>query len=390
MTTHELSADAKALSLALSERIRQAIQSQGPLPFSRYMQIALYEPGLGYYSAGLPKLGAAGDFITAPMLGNLFARGFAHAFAALLPELEQAVILEPGAGTGVLARDVLLALQEQDCLPAEYWILETSAHLRQVQRETLAALPESLQQRLRWLDEPPTKAFNGIIFANEVIDALPVEVFRRNRQSPSGFDRLHVITESSGFAEQWLPMDAALAEEIPEPCQDLADGYRSEFLPQLSPWLQAITGHLQRGAVFLVDYGYARRDYYHPQRHSGTLVCHHRHQANFDPLQLPGLQDITAFVDFTAVAEALDAAGCSIEGFTTQGAFLLENGIEKHLGSAEDAQYSRYYQRASEFKQLVLPAEMGEKFKVLWASKGLLDSESAQVPGFSSDFLYTL
>jgi len=361
------------------------------MPFSRYMQMALYESGLGYYSAGLPKLGREGDFITSPTLGTLFARGFTRPLAAALSALdERAVIFEPGAGTGAFARDVLLALAEQRQVPKAYWILETSAHLRQVQKETLSTLPDALRQRVRWLDQPPADPFTGIVFANEVIDALPVEIFRRHRASPSGYQRLHVASEDGRFVEHWLPMPEQLAERIPAECLDLPDGYRSEFLPQLSAWIREITAGLQRGAVFLVDYGYGRRDFYRPDRASGTLVCHHRHQASFDPYRWPGLQDITAFVDFTAVAEALDAAGLSVEGFTQQGAFLLENGIEKALGSAESDHYSDYYQRASEFKQLVLPSEMGEKFKIIWAAKGLSASDIARIPGFSSDFLYML
>ena len=390
MSQHEIDPDAKALSLALRERIQHRIKHEGPMPFSEYMRMALYEPGLGYYSAGLPKLGADGDFITAPMLGTLFASGFARAFSVLLLRLNTPIILEPGAGTGAFARDVLLALAESGLLPEAYWILETSAHLRQVQKETLSALPNDLRRRVRWLEHPPAEPFEGIVFANEVIDALPVEVFRRNRQAPTGFERLQVATDNHGFVDDWAVMPENLAQRIPAECLDLTDGYRSEFLPQLTPWLGGITAGLRRGAVFLVDYGYGRRDFYHPDRATGTLVCHHRHQANFDPYRWPGLQDITAFVDFTAVAEALDAAGCDIEGFTTQGAFLLENGIERQLGQADDAHYSAYYQRASELKQLVLPAEMGEKFKVMWASRGLDTTETARIPGFSSDFLYTL
>ncbi len=354
------------------------------------MHMALYEPTLGYYSAGLPKLGAAGDFITAPELGPLFANGFANAFSPLLSMLRQPVIVEVGAGSGAFARDVLVALQAQDTLPEHYWILETSAHLRQVQKDNLSTLPADLRRRVHWLDTPPQEAFEGIVFANEVIDALPVEVFRRNRQCANGYERLHVQLTDSGFGDHWLPMDKNLAAQIPELCQALDDGYRSEFLPQLAPWIQAITAQLRKGGVFLVDYGYSRRDFYHPDRACGTLVCHHRHQANFDPYQQIGLQDITAFVDFTAVAEALDGANLGVEGFTTQGAFLLENSIQANLGSADSAHYSQYYQRASELKQLVLPSEMGEKFKVIWASAGLDSEESARIPGFSSDLLYTL
>ncbi len=390
MTHPDTTTDASRLSVTLSRRIRQRITQHGALPFSDYMRMALYEPGLGYYSAGLAKFGADGDFITAPELGALFATGFAAAFVTVFPLVHRPVLLEIGAGSGAFARNALLALHDAACLPSHYWILETSAHLRQVQKETLATLPEALRQRIRWLDEPPRSDFEGIVFANEVIDALPVEVFRRNRLAGTGYDRLHVTNKETGFTDHWRPMPASLASRIPETCHALPDGYRSEFLPQLTPWLKEITSGLCRGAVFLVDYGYPRADLYHPDRHTGTLVCHQRHQARFDPYYAPGMQDITAFVDFTAVAESLDAAGLRVTGFTTQGAFLLENGIEQSLGQADNSTYSAYYRRVTEFKQLVLPAEMGEKFKVMLGTRGLSEDEALAIPGFSSDLLYTL
>jgi SAM-dependent MidA family methyltransferase len=353
------------ISRTLQHRMIEEIKRSGAISFSRFMSMALYEPGLGYYSAGLHKLGAEGDFITASGLGALFAKTHAKVFAPLLAELTEPCVLELGAGTGEFCCDLLQALDQLQALPVRYQIVEVSADLKQVQQQQVSQLPQHLQQRVEWLAAPPDQAYEGIVFANEVIDALPVEVFQCREQQ---VQRLMLQHQSEqGFVEHWQPFPAAMQQQFEQLQLNLPEGYRSEFLPNLAAWLESVTSQLKKGWVFLIDYGYGRDLYYHPQRNTGTLVCQRRHQAHFDPYQDIGLQDITAFVDFTAVAEALEGLGFELLGFTTQGDYLVDAGIQELLDPDDD--YQSYYRLVSEMKQLVLPEEMGEKFKVMVAGK---------------------
>ena len=351
------------ISQSLQHRISAKIKQNGAISFADFMHMALYEPGLGYYSAGLHKLGASGDFITSSELGSLFARCHAHCFSEVLLACEQPVVLELGAGTGQFCVDVLTALAAQDALPDQYLILEVSGDLQQVQRDKVAQLPKDLAARVKWVTEPPDESFEGIIYANEVLDALPVEVFRYDQ----GFERLMLTNEANVLTESWQPFPEELQRQLTAKALELPDGYRSEFIPDLSAWMAAVTAPLKRGLVLMVDYGFGQRQYYHPQRSEGTLVCHQRHQANFNPYQDVGLQDITAFVDFTAVAEALDEAGLAVTGFTSQADFLLHTNIQQWVN--ENNGYAAYYDLVSEMKKLMLPDEMGEKFKCIAATK---------------------
>jgi len=332
------------------------------------MAMALYEPGLGYYVNGLHKFGAAGDFVTAPEHGQLFAL----AIARQLDQVAQALgpdwtALELGPGSGALARDVLLQLEHK---PAKYLLLEPSAPLREIQRETLADLPEDLRVRLEWVAAPPTDQFTGAIVANEVIDALPVERFGIGA---AGVEQARVVVRQGHFEWTMEPAGGRLLAAVEHLTEDLAEppgpGYTSEVCVDLADWLATVIEPLQRGVVLLADYGYPRREYYHPDRNAGTLVCHYRHRAHFDPFVWPGLTDISAFVDFTAVAEAGRAAGLEVAGFTHQAGFVLGSGVAQCLDEIDDERDR--LRLSGELKRLVMPGEMGEKFKLLALAHGL-------------------
>ena len=334
-------------TLMLKQLLKNRIeQSDGWIPFDLFFNTIMYEPGLGYYSAGLHKLGASGDFITAPQMGDLFAKCHARSFAAVLAALAKPVIFELGAGTGKFCVDVLNALEQEQQLPDRYVIFEVSADLKQVQQQAVDQLPAHLSRLVSWVDAPLAEPYEGIVFANEVLDALPVEVFRAVK---TGYQRLMLEDQAGHLTEVWQPFPPKLALQLEAKGLDLEPGYRSEFIPNLDAWVTSITQGLEKGMVHLVDYGFGRPGFYHPQRHTGTLVCHRRHQANFNPYQDVGLQDITAFVDFTAVAEAIETAGLTVSGYTTQGDFLMACGIEQWLDPAGD--YPTYFGLENKYKK---------------------------------------
>ncbi len=370
----EPDADARVHSDRLLAAIRHQIAAHGAIPFSRYMELALYAPGLGYYSAGATKFGAAGDFVTAPELGPMFGRciaqAIAPAFAALGP---QANLLELGGGSGAFAAAALPWLQQLDALPARYWILEPSADLRQRQHERLQqALPAELFARVEWLDRAPEQGWRGVLFANEVLDALPATRFV--------IEQGEVFEEHVGLDDQGRlqrvdrPADALVSAAVRHIERRLdapfADGYRSELLVQLPYWMQAIGAALEAGLMLFVDYGYPRREFYLPERRDGTRICHYRHRAHDDPYFLPGLQDITTFVDFSAVAEAGQAAGFELAGYSSQANFLLGNGLETLVADG-DSDPLEMHRRAEQARRLVLPGEMGERFKVIALQRGI-------------------
>ena len=357
--------DALAVGSRLVERIEAEIDAAGgSVGFDRYMEMALYQPGLGYYSAGLAKFGAGGDFITAPLISSLFSRTLARQSAEVLSALGGGDILELGAGSGRMAADILAELAALDCLPGRYRILELSATLRQQQRETLAAQVPELLPRVDWLEALPETPLEGVILANEVLDALPVERFEID--ADGGVAELRVARGEQGFEWQREPAPAPLAQAVAALGRPLPPGYSSELCLRLPPWVGGVAGALGRGVAIFIDYGYPRAEYYHPQRHSGTLMCHYRHRAHPDPLILPGLQDITAFVDFTAVAEAGIDAGLELLGYAPQASFLFAAGLpalfEAAAAGADEREHLRLTQQV---KQLTLPGEMGERFKVM-------------------------
>jgi SAM-dependent MidA family methyltransferase len=335
----------------------------GFLDFARYMELALYAPGLGYYSGGSVKLGPAGDFVTAPEISGIFGRALAATLGAELTANDAQVVLELGAGTGTLAAQLLDAwtLEGRD---VDYWILEPSADLCERQQRKLARFAP----HVRWLDRLPATPFKGAIVANEVLDALPVSCFAKVDRT------VHAVGVENGAAGfEWAERSDApelaaavgrLERSLGTP---LADGYRTELCLALPAWLATLAASLERGSLLFVDYGLVRTEYYHVQRSGGTLVCHYRHRAHADPFLYPGLQDITAWVDFSAVADAAAAAGLTLEGFTTQAQYLtaLLAGTRGSFGI--DAASPR---EQSALKTLILPGEMGERFKVLLLRKG--------------------
>ena len=364
--------DLQALHLArMHAYLAEQITAAGWLSFERFMDMALYAPGLGYYSAGAHKLGLGGDFTTAPEVSRLFGACVARQCAEILSALGTGQILEIGAGSGRLAADILLRLETLGELPDRYCILEISADLRERQRRHLAQyLPPRLHERVRWLDQPPEESFDGVILANEVLDALPVARFRWYSDR---VEEVGVVIEDGRLAWEGRPASPAVAEA----CRRLSkarawdEGYVSEYCPRLTAWTASVTRSLRAGAALWFDYGLPRSQYYLPERHEGTLLCHFRQRAHGDPLLYPGLQDITAWVDYTLLAEASRAAGFTLSGFTTQSFFLAGSRVDQEMqimAAGDDAQFARL---ANQARQLMLPGEMGERFKAMAWLRGL-------------------
>ena len=360
----ELDANGPEISQRLTRRIRYEIQARGWIGFERFMERALYEPELGYYNNGSTKFGPLGDFVTAPELSPVLAGALAARLADVLRPFDDPVVLEVGAGTGRLAVDLVQALSALD-IQTRYWILDSSPELRTRQRQRCA----SAGVEARWLDEFPAEAFDGAIIANEVLDAFPVTCFvkRAGEARPLG-----VGWTENGPAWMEGPIDAQLSRYIASletrVGRRLAEGYRSEVSLQLPSWIRRIATALHRGAVFILDYGLTEAEYYHPQRAHGTLICHYRHRAHDNPFLFPGLQDISAWVDFSACARAAREAGLTVTGFTTQGQFLVEAGT---MPDAHSRPQAAELAAAQALKTLVLPGEMGERFKLLVLSRGM-------------------
>ena len=367
-------------ALAHSEHLRQLLQEQiiaagGAIPFSRFMELALYAPGLGYYSAGAHKFGIGGDFVTAPELGPLFAATVADALAPVLQQLgPDSVLLELGGGSGAFAEVALKRLLALDALPSRYALLEPSADLRERQRERLQQrLPPLLFELVEWLDGPIAHEWNGVLFANEVIDALPTPRFTLRDGEVL---EEHVALDGEGrFVRRDRPADALLSAAVRHVERGLdapfVDGYRSELLAQLPYWMQAVAGGLRSGAMLFVDYGHARGEYYQPQRREGTLRAFRSHHVGDDPYAYPGLQDLTASVDFTALAEAGTGAGFDFAGYCSQANFLVGNGLMQRLAEAEDRakDETAKLRLRQEAKQLTLPEAMGERFQAMGFSR---------------------
>jgi len=357
----------KRLSASLSAIIREEIRDRGPIPFSRYMEMALYQPGLGYYSAGLHKLGAAGDFVTSPELGSLFAGCLARQIEEISQCLGEYDILEIGAGSGHLAADILQLL-DKGLLPGRYMILDRSADLRQVQREHLSSVAPGLLDRVEWLDHPPDRLWRGVLLANEVIDALVIERFQ---VANSGLKQLCVGEQDGGFAWVDRPAPGEMVNSFEALGVDFPANYRSELSLQLFPWLKAMTASMQQGLALFIDYGYPRREYYLQERNDGTLICHYRHRAHDDVFLWPGLQDITAFVDFTLLAEAADQCGLQVEGYTSQAMFLFGCGLDQVLAAQTAVSADGGMALNTQTRQLTLPGMMGERFQVMGLGRDL-------------------
>jgi SAM-dependent MidA family methyltransferase len=362
------SSDALAASHALQHLIAADIERHsGAIPFARFMELALYAPDLGYYSGGAAKLGKDGDFTTAPELTPLFGAALAQAAAAIMAQ-SAPQILEFGAGTGKLAHDILTELTGAGVAVERYAIVELSGELRARQEQALRDFPQVV-----WLDSMPA-AFDGVVIGNEVLDAMPVQLISK---TPDGWCELHVTVTEGRFAYVEVPADAALQAQIARQVADadaLPAGYVSEvhgtasgFMASLARMLAAGRG----GAALLFDYGFPAHEYYLEQRAAGTLMCHYRHHAHADPFYLPGLQDITAHVDFTAMALAAQDHGVDVLGYLNQAGFLIGAGIGELLLRTDPADARAYLPQANAMQKLLSPAEMGELFKVLVVGKGV-------------------
>jgi len=353
-----------AVSDALVATIRDEIEANGGwLGFERFMELALYAPGLGYYSAGSLKFGPGGDFTTAPEQGDWLAMALAPFIAEALEAVESSRLLELGAGSGKLAAALVAQLAGLRHDDIDYAIFETSADLRQRQQ----ALLGSRRIAARWLERMPETPFCGVVLANEVADALPVMRFVKSQgairplgvTASGGVLRIEPGAEDPDLTAAVEAIEAELGAPLP-------DGYTSEICRLLEPWLDDLLGVVDAGGILLIDYGMSRRDYYRPERSGGTFICHYRQRAHADPLLWPGLQDLTAWVDFSAVANCARRAGFSLSGFTTQAQFLLES-LTRHPALAGTLESPV---EASRLKTLMLPGEMGERFKLIWLSRG--------------------
>ena len=339
-------------------------QNSGYLSFARFMELALYAPELGYYSAASEKFGGLGDFVTAPLISPLFTQCVAAQCLEVAAHLGAYDFLELGAGTGKFAGDILLTLEKAGLLPTHYFILEISADLRARQHTLLQQMCPHLLARVQWLEQLPTTPITGIIFANEVLDALPVHVFQYDEL---GLRERCVTVHNEKFVWDLMPASSELSRATEAILPLCSQPTISEINLSLPTWISALENSLKQGLILLIDYGYHRRDYYHPDRTEGTLMCHYRHQRHTDPLIHVGLQDITAHVDFTYVIES--TTHLTLAGYTTQAAFLLNCGLLELANNTLSA--TATYQQSQAIKQLTLPGEMGEIVKVMGLSKDL-------------------
>ena len=371
-----------AISAAHSERCADYIRARmldagGTISFAEFMHYALYTPGLGYYSAGARKFGADGDFVTAPEISPLFGRVVAKQCAPVLRETGAASVLEFGAGSGTLALEMLRTLQELDALPADYRILEVSADLRERQQRLLHDAMPGYADRIAWLDRMPD-SHRGVVIANEVLDALPVERFMRRK---NGVCQLRVADEAGEFVFVDEPASEILVRAVEAIERDiggaLPENYVSEVSLAAPAWLADVAGMLEHGLVMLFDYGVSRREYYAADRNDGWLRCHFRHRVHSDPLILPGIQDLTAWVDFTAVAEAAADSGLEVLGYLGQAQFLLAGGIEAELQDFAEMPIESRLQTAAQVKMLTLPGEMGENVKCICLARGTISRPTA-------------
>jgi SAM-dependent MidA family methyltransferase len=370
-----------ALSLSHSVLAADFIRAQivaagGTISMAEFMQHALYAPGLGYYTAGSTKFGSAGDFVTAPEISPIFGRVLAAQCAPLIAALNGG-ILELGAGSGALAVTMLRRLADLGHLPESYQILEISPDLTERQQKKVAEEIPDLYSVVSWIDAMPEN-FRGVVVANEVADALPVERFVR---TSADILQLRVGWGDDRFVYHTRSADGRLQESVLDIENRLGvkfdDGYTSEVSLGLRGWLADILAAVDQGVVFLFDYGVARHEYYAPERYQGWLRCHFRHHAHNEPLIYPGIQDITSWVDFSAVAENAALNGASIAGFVTQALFLMNSGLENEIADFESLSPTEQVELSRQIKLLTLPGEMGESFKCIGLSKGIVPSSTA-------------
>jgi SAM-dependent MidA family methyltransferase len=364
MALPEPTPDARAHSDRVAEHIRGEIAASGGwISFARYMELALYAPGLGYYSAGAKKLGRAGDFVTAPEISPLYGQTLARQVNQIMQAgLDE--VLEVGAGSGALAATLLEELERSGAAPRNYLILELSADLRERSRDTLAARVPHLLERVAWLNRLPP-AFSGLVLGNEVLDAMPAHVVR---VQGGNIEEGGVGVRSGRLDWSWrlasgALLDAARTLKLPE-------GFRTEIQLAARGFLHSLAGVLEKGVALFVDYGFPQKEYYHPQRREGTLMCHYRQHAHSDPFFVPGLQDITSHVDFSAIAAAAREGGLDLAGYTSQAQFLVNCGITEVMSRTPAEEGAQFLPLANQANRLMSPAEMGELFKVIAFRRG--------------------
>lgn len=360
-------------SQQLCQLIIKAIQQEkGSISFRQFMEMSLYEPSFGYYVAGQHKLGAQGDFITAPEVSPLFSQCIAQQCAQVLNHSKEInKLLEFGAGSGIMAAHILLHLESINCLPEHYYILDLSPDLIARQKETIEKLAPHLLTHVIWIKDISSLVdFKGIILANEVLDAMPVELFSLANNEVMQ-KRVGIIDNQFQWIEQ--PANECLRTQVNNriiaPIENNDTQYYSELNPNIDSWIEQLSKILSQGLILLIDYGYTRNEYYHPDRETGTLICHYQHKVHNNPLWYPGLQDITANVDFTHIAEAADDVGLSVSGFTNQATFLINSGLESLFNELLAHNPDQTYALAQQVRTLSLPAEMGDHFKVIALTK---------------------
>ncbi|OGT48882.1 MAG: hypothetical protein A3E82_04080 [Gammaproteobacteria bacterium RIFCSPHIGHO2_12_FULL_38_11] len=364
--------EAKALSDQLLSQIIAEIKATQFISFARYMELALYAPQFGYYRNGLRKLGKEGDFVTAPEVSPLFSYCLANQCSEILHKLKDGDILEFGAGTGVMAADILITLKKRGQLPDHYYILELSAALKSMQMKTIQEKIPELLHKVTWLDAFPSKPIQGVILANEVLDAMPVNVFKNT----GGIKECAVTLDNNNLLTLCISENIKLTTEINQYDINFSENYMSEINLYLPGWMKSMADSLSRGAVFIIDYGFLRHEYYHPDRMQGTLMCHYQHHAHPNPLVFPGIQDITAHVDFTAVAESAEKCHLNVAGFSNQASFLINCNLLSFIDNTLDEK--KRFNQNRQIMKLTSPNEMGELFKVM----GLTKNYEAELMGF--------
>ncbi len=372
MNLPELSAEELHQQQAIQALLKDEIEcAGGAISFDRFMELALYTPGLGYYVSGAHKFGKGGDFVTAPLISPLFGQCLARQCLQVFDHADSWQILEFGAGTGAMAAQLLAELQSlHPHAELVYKILELSPELQQRQHQTLSSQVPQLLDAVEWVQEVPAD-FSGVVLANEVLDAMPVHVFRRGENA---VEEQWLEVQHEQLTWVWKPAREELIQAVAEIEKELGEfqpGYISEVNLRLAPWMQMLAQRMQQGVVLLIDYGYTRQEYYHPQRNMGTLICHYRHQAHDNPLLRPGLQDITANVDFSAVHAAALESGLELLGFNTQANFLLGCGLDEMLAQSDPDDVAAHMEMVQGAKQLIMPDAMGERFKVIALGKNM-------------------
>lgn len=374
----EFSTQEKEHSKRLKNLIAEELTAtNGFMPFRRYMEMALYQPGLGYYVSGTRKFGKAGDFVTAPEISPIFSMCLARQCRDVLEIVGEGSILEAGAGSGIMAADILLELEQLQCLPDHYYILELSPELQQRQKMTISERSPHLLHRVSWLHTLEEVSFKGVIIANELLDAMPVEAFAIREE---GVFQRGVGLKNDELVWREQIADADLTRKVEQlTTADAILPTCSEFNPVLISWMQQLNHCLQSGAMILIDYGYTGSEYYHQQRTEGTLICHFKHTIIDNPFYYPGMVDISASVDFSAVAAAATEAGFIVNGYTTQAQFLIANELELIFEDKISTNIQQMAALTGQIKRLTLPSEMGERFQVI----GLTKSVDSSLGGFT-------